>query len=152
MKKTYTPYEEAHIVLAAIRLFHHREHRPPRIKELAEFSQLSLESVHHICNRLERLGAVEMVRSAFDEGVFLKDPLKAEVLRDQTESVDMQADVMKVKADHAKKIEEVERRFSKEVLEQEKKDMFASIEERLKKGGQEERTSPLDALFSKKLK
>lgn len=150
MKRTLTFYDEAQLVMAAIRLFHHKERRPPRMRELAEYSALSLETVYHVCNRLERLGAVELIRSAFDEGVFLKDPLKAEELRNEVEGPDISQDVMRFKAAQAKRIEEVEKRFSKDHLEQDKKDIFASIEEKLKKGGHEEKESPLDALFGKK--
>jgi DNA-binding MarR family transcriptional regulator len=152
LKKPYSLYEEAQIVMAAIRLFYHREQRPPRIKELAELSNLSIETVYHLCNRLEKVGAIDRVRSAFEDGVFLKDHLRAEELREDQGSPDIQEDVTRVRAEQGKKMQEVEKRFSKDVIEKEKKDIFAGIEEKLKKGGREEKESPLDAIFGKKLK
>jgi DNA-binding MarR family transcriptional regulator len=152
MKKSYTPYEEAQIVLAAIRLFQHREKRPPRMKELAEFSCLSLETVHHLCNRLEKVGAIDRIRSAFEDGIVLKESLRAEELREETGSPDIKDDIDKVRVEQERKVQEVEKRFSKDLLEKEKQDIFSGIEERLKRGGREEKESPLDALFGKKLK
>ena len=152
MKKTYTLYEEAQIVMAGVRLFQHREGRPPRMKELAEFCRLSLETVYHLCNRLEKVGAIERVRSAFEDGVFLKDLLKAEELRERGEPPDIHNEVTKVMAEQEKQVQEVEKRFSKDFQQNEKKDIFATIEDRLKKGGREEKESPLDAIFGKKLR
>ncbi len=152
MNRPYTLYEEAQIVLAGIRLFVHREKRPPRLKELATFSGLSLEAVHHLCNDLEKVGAVERVRSAFEDSIFLTDPLKAEALREEAGTPDIQEEVERARQEQEKRVHEVEKRFSRDSLEKGKKEVFTGIEERLKKGGREDKESPLDALFGKKLK
>ena len=50
------------------------------------------------------------------------------------------------------RLKEVEEKFSGDAARQEQQDQFAEIEQKLKKGGKEERKSPLDDLFSKHLK
>jgi hypothetical protein len=132
---SYNLYEEAQILLAAVRLFRHRERRPPSIQELAEWSCFSIETVHHICNRLQKIGAMDRIRGAFEDHICLKDPMQVEALREVDESPDIEADVKKWK----------------EQLRREKEDRFSKIEEKLRKGGKQEAPSPLDALFRKDL-
>ena len=151
MKSSYTLYEETQILMAGVRLFKHRENRLPSLKELAEFTHFSTETAHHLCNRLEKIGALERIRGAFDERVCLKDPLEAEVLREAPDSPDIEDDVKQWKAQRESKLKEVEERFSGDAARKEQQDQFSEIEQKLKKGGKEDRKSPLDDLFSKKL-
>lgn len=152
MKGSYTLYEEAQIILAGVRLFQHRENRLPSLQELAEFTLFSTETTHHLCNRLEKLGALERIRGAFDERICLKDPLQAESLREAPDSPDIAEDVKQWKEDRESKLKEVEERFSGDAARKEREDQFAEIEQKLRKGGKEERKSPLDDLFKKDIK
>ena len=152
MKASYTLYEETQILMAGVRLFKHRENRLPSLKELAEFTHFSFESVHHLANRLEKIGALERIRGAFDDRICLKDPLKAEALRDAQDSPDIGNDVKQWKEEREGRLKEVEEKFSGDAARQEREDQFAEIEKKLQKGGKEERKSPLDDLFSKDLK
>ncbi len=149
MKASYTLYEEAQILLAGVRLFQHREGRLPSLNQLAEFTRFSVESVHHLCNRLEKVGALERIRGAFDDRICLKDPLQAESLREVPDSPDIGKDVKQWKEQRDTRLREVEERFSGESARRERQDQFAEIEEKLRKGGKEERKSPLDDLFRK---
>ena len=152
MKGSYTLYEEAQILLAGVRLFQHREQRLPSLKELAEFTRFSVESVHHLCNRLEKLGALERIRGAFDDRICVKEALEAEALREVPDQPDIGEDVKKWKEQREITLKEVEDKFSGDAARQEKEDQFAEIEEKLRKGGKEERKSPLDDLFKKDTK
>ena len=149
MKASYTLYDEAQILLAGVRLFQHREKRLPSLNELAEFTRFSVESVHHLCNRLEKIGALERIRGAFDDRICLKDPLRAESLREASDSPDIGEDVKQWKEQRETRLREVEERFSSDAAGREKQEQFAEIEEKLRKGGKDERKSPLDDLFRK---
>jgi DNA-binding Lrp family transcriptional regulator len=151
LKGSYTLYDEAQILLAGVRLFQHRERRLPSLKDLAEFTRFSPESVHHLCNRLEKIGALERIRGAFDDRICLKDPVKAESLRTVPDAPDIAEDVKKWKEQKETKLKEVESRFTGDAAKQEKEDLFAEIEQKLQKGGRQERKSPLDSLFRKDL-
>ena len=152
MKSSYTLYEETQILMAGVRLFKHRENRLPSLKELAEFTHFSTETAHHLCNRLEKIGALERIRGAFDERICLVDPLKAETLRTAPDSPDIEDDVKLWKEERESKLKEVEERFTGNAARQEQQEQFSEIEKKLRKGGKEERKSPLDDLFSKDLK
>jgi DNA-binding Lrp family transcriptional regulator len=152
MKASYTLYEETQILMAGVRLFKHLENRLPSLKELAEFTRFSVESVHHLANRLEKIGALERIRGAFDDRICLKDPLQAEALREASDSPDIGDDVKQWKEERESRLKEVEEKFSGDAARQEKQAQFAEIEQKLQKGGKEERKSPLDDLFNKELK
>lgn len=155
MSESYSLYEEAQVLMAGVRLFKHREKRIPSLKELAGFLDFSVESVYHLCNRLEKIGAVEKIRGAFDERVCLKDPLRAEELRQESDSppdIEIEKDVQKWKEQRDSTIQEVEKMFDHDHGKKEKEDLFSKIEEKIRKGGKEERKSPLDALFEKNLR
>ena len=147
MKGPTTLYEDAQILLAGVRLFQHREERLPSLEELAEFTRFSVESVHHLCNRLEKIGALERIRGAFEDRISLKDPLKAETLREVPDTPDIAEDVKKWKEQKETALKEVEDKFSGDTARQERENQFAEIEQKLRKGGKEDKKSPLDDLF-----
>ena len=147
MKESYSLYEEVQILLAGIRLFRHRENRLPSLKELSEFIRFSPEAVHHLCNRLEKMGAVERIRGAFDDRISLGDPSQVESLRDIEESPQMEEEVRKWKAQKESSVQDIEKMFSGDYGKKEKEDLFSDIEDKIKKGGREDKKSPLDALF-----
>lgn len=151
MESTYTLYEEAQILMAVVRLFQHLEKRPPTVAEAAERTRFSVEAVHHLCNRLEKLGALERIRSAFEDRIVLRDPLKAEALRGVEEPAGIEAELKKWKEQRSEAIREVEKRFAEGKSGKEREERYAKIEERLRKGAREETPSPLDALFPKDL-
>jgi hypothetical protein len=147
----YSLYEEAQIFLAGVRLFRHREKRLPSLDELAEFTRFSRESLHHLCNRLEKIGAVDRIRGAFQDRICLKEPLEAEVLREEVDAPRIDDEVQKWKEQREHTIQDVEKKFSPDYGKAEKDDLFSQLEEKLRKGGREERKSPLDDLFKKDL-
>jgi len=151
MSQTGSLYEEAQVFLAGVRLFRHREKRLPSLEELAEFTRSSRESVHHMCHRLESLGAVERIRGAFDDRVCLKDPLQAESLREETDSPRMDDEVRRWKEQREATIQNVEKMFAEDSGREKRREMHTQIEERIRQGGREERKSPLDDLFKKNL-
>ncbi len=82
----------------------------------------------------------------------MKDPLQAEALREASDSPDIGDDVKQWKEERESRLKEVEEKFSGDAARQEKQAQFAEIEQKLQKGGKEERKSPLDDLFNKDLK
>jgi hypothetical protein len=149
MKKTDSLYEEAQIFMAGIRLFRHREKRLPSLAELAEFARVSVEAAHHMCSRLEKIGAVERILGAFDDRICLKEPLEAEALRQVVDPPHIDEEVRKWKEHRDSSIQEVEKRFSPEFGKAEREELYSQIEEKIRKGGKPDRKSPLDDLFKK---
>ena len=151
MNESSTIYEEAHVFIAGIRLFRFWEGRIPSLDELSDLTRLSREAVHHLCNRLEKIGAVERIRGAFEDRVCLKSPLEVESLREEDDAPSMDDEVRRWKEQKEEAVQEVEKRFSPGFGKAEKDQRFSELEEKIRQGGREERRSPLDDLFKKGL-
>ena len=93
-------YDEAQILIAGVRLFQHREQRMPATREVAEFIRFSVESVYHLSNRLEKIGVLEIVRGAFEERICLKEPWKAELLREEQSGPEIAEDIRQWQEQH----------------------------------------------------
>lgn len=73
---------EAHLLLAAIRILSHRHGRPPRPDEVAELLEWPEATVRLRASRLQDLGAVGLVESAYAQHLEIRDHLSVEGLPD----------------------------------------------------------------------
>ena len=64
MTKTNDFYSQAHLVVAAIRVYEHVNSRPPTIDELCPTIKFSIEKVNFICRKLEELEVIEAVEGS----------------------------------------------------------------------------------------
>ena len=71
-------YSNAHLVVAAIRIFAHKNSKHPSMNEICKILSFSLEQGNLICNKLSDLGIIDMVEGAFENHLFIKDHLKIE--------------------------------------------------------------------------
>ena len=51
-------YSQAHLIVAAIRVFEHKNSRPPTIGDLCQTIDFSIEKGNFICRKLEELDIV----------------------------------------------------------------------------------------------
>lgn len=130
-------------MVAALRLFLFKNRRPPSVRELSEMIDLSPEMGHYFCNRLSRLGVLEIVEAAFEERVYLKDHLKLEELPREEKASTMEAEVQKHLEEMQRHQEEIQRMQLSH--QDRKKDLFSDLERQLKEG-LKRRRNPLDDL------
>ena len=71
-------YSQAHLVVAAIRVYEHVNSRPPTIDELCPTIKFSIEKVNFICRKLEELEVIEAVEGSYGTRLFVRDHLKIE--------------------------------------------------------------------------
>ncbi len=123
-------YNEAHLLVAAIRIFEHLNSRPPNVDELCRTINFSIERGNFICRKLEELGIIEAIEVSYGARWYVSDHLKIEdIPRGEPES--------KMK-DELKKFQDTQKAFSQkmETLQAEqkrkKKDLFADMEKKLK--------------------
>jgi hypothetical protein len=133
-------YENAHLVVAAIRIFTHQNSRHPSIDEICKILSFSLEQGNLICKKLQDMGIVDVVEGAFENHFFIKDHLKIEEIpRDKKE--DKLEDALKKfkdsRKDFSKKIESFQVKQA-----QKQKALFAELEEKLKKGSDKPKSTP----------
>ena len=123
-------YMQAHLMVAAIRVFAHNNSRPPTIDDLCGMINFSVEKGHFICRKLEELGVIEAVEGTYGTRLFVRDHLKVEdIPRGEAENNF---------EDELKKFQESQKAISQKVesfqakQKQKKKDLFAEMEKKLK--------------------
>ena len=131
-------YSSAHLVVAAIRIFTHKNSKHPSLNEICKTLSFSLEQGNLICKKLKDLGIIDVVEGAFENHLFIKDHLKIEEIpRDKKE--DRLEEALKKfkdsKKDFSKKIESFQAKQAEK-----QKALFAELEEKLKKGA--DKTKP----------
>ena len=131
-------YSSAHLVVAAIRIFTHKNSKHPSLNEICNTLSFSLEQGNLICKKLKDFGIIDVVEGAFENQLFIKDHLKIEEIpRDKKE--DRLEEALKKfkdsKKDFSKKIESFQAKQAEK-----QKALFAELEEKLKKGA--DKTKP----------
>ena len=71
---------QAQLVVGAIRVLQHLEHRPPTVDEIAALLRFSKEYTGHLVRGLATAGVVHAIKSAFDQRVEVRDEKQIESL------------------------------------------------------------------------
>ncbi len=133
-------YSNAHLVVAGIRIFTHKNSKHPSMNEICKTLSFSLEQGNLICKKLKDLGIIDVVEGAFENHLFIKDHLKIEEIP-RGKKDDRLEDALKKfknsKKDFSKKIESFQAKQAEK-----QKALFAELEEKLKKGSAKTKSSP----------
>ena len=124
-------YTIAHLVVAAIRVLEHQRNAAPSVDDVRHMLSLSLEQSHMVCNKLDEVGIIEMVKGPYDSRLFIKEHLKLEEIPRAEKGSTLQEEIERfqsTKKDFTQKIES----FQAE-KEERQKNLFAEIENRFKK-------------------
>ena len=150
MTEEISIYQEAHLLAAAVRIFVHQQGRQPTAEELAVFLGRSLENVLHVCHKMEDLGIIETVPSAFKNVLYLRDHTKIEELALAGEGPSVAEKLVEVEQEKQERTEEIGKMFSPAYSDEKKKDLFSDLQAQLKLGGKAKKPNPLDIFTGKK--
>ena len=123
-------YHEAHIFVAAIRIFEHLNSRPPSVDELCRSINFSIERGNFIARKLEALDIIEAVKGSYGHRLYVSDHLRIEDIPRGAPGSTME--------DEVKKYQDSQKAFSKKMetlqaeQKQKRKDRFAEMEKKLK--------------------
>jgi len=123
-------YAQAHLLVAAIRVFEHINSRPPTIEDLCQTINFSIEKGNFICRKLEELDIIEAVEGSYGTRLFVRDHLKIEDIPRGEPDSNFE--------DELKKFQDSRKAFSQKIetiqsqQKQKKKDLFAEMEKKLK--------------------
>ena len=123
-------YTEAHLLVAAIRIFDHLNSRPPNSDELCRTINYSIERCGFLCRKLEGLGVIEAVEGSYGARWYVRDHLKLEDIQRGEQQSKME--------DELKKFQDTQKAFSQKMetmqaeQKKKKKDLFADMEKKLK--------------------
>jgi len=123
-------YNEAHLLVAAIRIFEHLNSRPPNVDDLCRILKFSIESGNFICHKLEELSIIKAVEGSYGARWYVGDHLKIEEIP--------RAETGHKFEDELKKFQDNQKAFSQKIenfqaeQKQKKKDLFADMEKKLR--------------------
>lgn len=123
-------YNQAHLVVAAIRVFEHNSSRQPNLEELCRTIKYSIEKGNFLCRKLEELHIIEAVEGSYGTRLFVRDHLKIEdIPRGESDSGF---------EDELKKFQDDRKAFTRKIEDfqaqqkQKQEDLFAEMEKKLK--------------------
>ncbi|MBT8369676.1 MAG: hypothetical protein HKO68_12645 [Desulfobacterales bacterium] len=124
-------YSQAHLLVAAIRVYEHLHSRPPTLDDLSQSIHLSIEQANFICRKLEELNIIEAVEVSYGVRLFVRDHIKIEdIPRNEPES-NLEEELKKFQDNQKAISQKVE--SLKAQQQQKKKNLFAEMERKLKK-------------------
>ena len=124
-------YTQAHLFVAAVRVFEHNSSRPPTIEDLCRMINFSIEKGNFICRKLEELDVIKAVEGTYGTRLFVRDHLNIEnIPRGEAEN-NFEDELKKFKESQKAISQKVESFQAKQ--KQKKKDLFAEMEKKLKK-------------------
>ena len=124
-------YSDAHLVVAAIRVFTHQNSTPPSMDEVCRIISFSLEQGNFICKKLKEIGIVDVVEGGFGTRLFIKNHLKIEEIprgKKEDKLGEALKEFQNSKKDFTRVVESFQAKQAKK-----QKDLFAELEEKLKK-------------------
>jgi len=123
-------YSQAHLMVAAIRVYEHLNSRPPTVDDVCRVINFSVEQGYFICRKLQEIDIIKAVEGSYGTRLFINDHLKLEDLpRGEPEN--------KLE-DDLKKFQDTQKAFSRKIesfqaqQKQKKKNLFAEMEKKLK--------------------
>lgn len=125
-------YTEAHLIVAAIRVFHHQKGSLPRIEDVCAMLKISDEAGHSVCRRLAKQGIIDTLEDPFSIKVSVANHLEIENLpKTSKEENGLAQEIERFQAQkmkEGKKVADIQAEMAKK-----KKDKLAAIEAKLKK-------------------
>jgi len=124
-------YSNAHLIVAAIRVFTHQNSTPPSIDEVCRIISFSLEQGNFTCKKLKDIGIIDVVEGAFGTRLFIKSHLKIEEIprgKKEDKLGEALKEFQNSKKDFTREVESFQAKQAKK-----QKDLFAELEEKLKK-------------------
>lgn len=143
--KTTSPYDQGHVIVAAVRLFTHREEKMPTARDIANLTGFPMDLTLHLTNRLLEQGILRAVKGAFEDRYHVGDHLRLEELPRSLDEEAMGKEVEKFRVEREEKQKKIDAMFLGKDIDQKKKERLKTIEEQLKDPGARKRPNPLDA-------
>lgn len=125
-------YTQAHLFVAAIRIFEHQHAVPPSVEDVCEMLSVSPEKGHHICRELQRLEIIDVAESAFGIKLYIKNHLAIEDISREEKESRLDEELKKFQSSKKEiyhKIESIQAQQAEK-----KKNLFAELEKNLKAG------------------
>ncbi len=125
-------YENAHLFLAAVRIFEHRNSSVPSVEDICREISFSSEEGHRICRKLEELGVVNVVEGAYGARISIRNHLIIEEIPRDDDQDSLLEELEKFQSSRKELTEKIENIQADQ--DKKKKDLFAELDRQIKKG------------------
>jgi len=126
-------YEDAHLVVAAVRVLGHRETKPPTPEQVAALLDLPAELVRSLVVSLGDLGVLHLMENPFETRIELGDYTLIEDLPRSAEGPTMKDEIEDFVERKKKEVEEAEKMFTPDEMQKKKKEKLAKLEDEMKR-------------------
>ena len=125
-------YDEAHVLVAAIRVLEFKKSVSPSLKDTSEFLGMNIDRVTRISNDLNVLGIIDMVDGPFESvNLIVADHMKIEEISREIKETNMEDEIRKFKEKSKNAYEEKVKAFTLESKKKEKA-LFDALQKKLK--------------------
>lgn len=130
--KKMSLYDEAHVLVAAIRVLEFRKSATPSLKEISEFLGMNIDRVTRISNDLRHLGIINMVDGPFESvNLIVDDHTLIETISRDVKEIKMEDEIRKFQ-EKSKNVYEDKVKAFKEEAKKKEKALFDSLQKKLK--------------------
>jgi DNA repair photolyase len=134
-------YSQAHLFVAATRVFEYLHHQPPSLKGLEDLLQVSEEELSRISRKLEEAGAINVIMSGREARFSILDHMKIEEFPRSIETPKMEEEISRFKTKQESRLKEIEQSLAKKG---DKSSIFSELEKALKDPSSVKKKNPLD--------
>lgn len=132
MRSKLSLYDEAQILVAAIRIIEFKKSTSPSLKDISELLGVNIDRVTRIANDLKPLDIVRMVDGPFESvNLVIQDHTKIEELSRTVKETNMEDEIRKFK-EKTKNVYEDKVKAFKEESKKKEKALFEALQKKLK--------------------
>ena len=125
-------YEEAHVLVSAIRVIEFKKRMTPSLKDVSELLGMNIDRVTRISNDLKALGILNMVDGPFETvNLVIEDHRKIEEISREVKETKMEDEIRKFQEKSKNAYEDKVKAFTLESKMKEKA-LFESLQKKLK--------------------
>lgn len=135
---------QAHLAVAAIRILEHQEQRPPTVEEIATMLRFSKEYAGHLVRALDAVGIVQIVKSAFDQRVEVRDHQKIETLPAEETGPGFKDEVDAFHRKFEEKQKKLQNLFDSDERAERQRQRFDNLDDELRKFNKGPRHNPFE--------
>ncbi len=125
-------YTDAHLFVSAIRILENQKGASPSIEDVCRTISVSLEQGNMVCRKLNDMEIIEVVEGAYGTKLFVRNFLLIEEIPKEAEESKLEDEIKKFQDSKKGHSKELEAFRQKQKLK--KKDLFAELNQKLKKG------------------
>lgn len=134
-------YSQAHLFVAAVRVFEHLHLQPPSLRGLSELLQVSEEELSRISRRLEDQGIIGVIVSGGDHRFTVRNHTGIEEIPRSIEAPRMEEEITQFKSRQETRLKDIEESLARKG---DKSSVYSELERALKDPSLMKKKNPLD--------